>query len=137
MEAEPVMAVVVVKTVVAFFLGGLVLFFLYVYESMVLKPRRLRSNLQKQGIRGPSPSILLGNIPEIKKIQLEARSRTPPNDNLSDVVSIAHDWPSTVLSHLLQWRNEYGTSLSYHFFSVLFFIICFLNFNLAQIYIYG
>lgn len=37
------------------------------YQVLMLKPERLRSKLRKQGIRGPAPTILLGNIREIKK----------------------------------------------------------------------
>ena len=37
------------------------------YQVLMLKPERLRSKLRKQGNRGPAPTILLGNIREIKK----------------------------------------------------------------------
>ncbi|KAH7515574.1 hypothetical protein FEM48_Zijuj10G0041100 [Ziziphus jujuba var. spinosa] len=38
-------------------------------DALILKPKRLRSILGKQGIRGPLPSFLLGNIPDMQKIQ--------------------------------------------------------------------
>ncbi|EXC36468.1 Cytochrome P450 734A2 [Morus notabilis] len=99
-------------------------FVLYLYNNMVLEPGRMRSKLQKQGVRGPSPSIPLGSIPEMKKIQLQVRSRTnTPNDRLYDVVSIGHDWPSTVLSHLIQWRNEYGPVFMYELGNMQFLCI--------------
>lgn len=120
MEAVLAMTAVLAKMALTVLFGG---FVVYIYNNMVLGPRRMRSKLQKQGIRGPSPSIPLGSIPEMKKIQLQVRSRThTPNDRLYDVVSIGHDWPSTVLSHLIQWRNEYGNFLSIILCFTYFFI---------------
>ena len=54
--------------------------------------------LQKQGINGPSPSFLLGNIPDMKRIKLKvqaAATTTTPKENHNNVVPIVHDWPST------------------------------------------
>ncbi|BFG21444.1 hypothetical protein CerSpe_077180 [Prunus speciosa] len=106
------------KMILSVLLGGFVVLFLYLYESLVLKPKRLRSKLEKQGIRGPSPSsVLLGNIPEMKSIKLkvmkkseEARSSIKSKDHH---LSIAHDWPSTIFPHLVQWTNEYGPIFMY------------------------
>ncbi|CAB4299785.1 unnamed protein product [Prunus armeniaca] len=97
------------KMIVSVLLGGLVLLLLYLYESLVLKQKRLRSKLEKQGIRGPSPSsILLGNIPEMKRmVKLEVMKSKDRH------LSIAHDWPSKLFPYLLQWRNEYGPNFTY------------------------
>ncbi|KAK9274118.1 hypothetical protein L1049_018932 [Liquidambar formosana] len=80
MEAE-----LTAKIILAVVSGGLLVVFVGLYELLVLKPNRLRSKLQRQGIRGPSPSFLLGNIPEMKRIQLQVQStagnstkRSPP-----------------------------------------------------------
>lgn len=115
LKAEATMAA---KMVLSVLLGGFVVLFLYLYESLVLKPKRLRSKLEKQGIRGPSPSsVLLGNIPEMKSIKLkvmkkseEARSSIKSKDHH---LSIAHDWPSTIFPHLVQWTKEYGNKPSF------------------------
>ncbi|BBG97252.1 cytochrome P450, family 714, subfamily A, polypeptide 1, partial [Prunus dulcis] len=71
--------------------------------------KRLRSKLEKQGIRGPSPSsIFLGNIPEMKRmVKLEVMKSKDRH------LSIAHEWPSKLFPYLLQWRNEYGTNFTY------------------------
>ena len=100
-------------------IGGFVVLSLYLYESLVLNPKRLRSKLEKQGIRGPLPSSLLGNIPEMKKIKLEISSRTTTttqNDHLQHVVSVHHDWFSTLFPHLFQWRAQHGTFFSIYIF---------------------
>ena len=56
--------------VVSVALGGVVGLFLHIYKALVLNPRRLRSKLVKQGIKGPPPSLLFGNVSEVKRIQL-------------------------------------------------------------------
>ena len=62
--------------VVSVALGGVVGLFLHIYKALVLNPRRLRSKLVKQGIRGPPPSLLFGNVSEVKRIQLQNQFHT-------------------------------------------------------------
>ena len=77
--------------------------FLHLLESLLWKPERLRAKLRKQGIGGPSPSILIGNVPEIKKI----RALTSAAKN-TEANSITQGWASNLFPHLEQWRNRYG-----------------------------
>lgn len=111
------------KMILSVLLGGFVVLFLYLYESLVLKPKRLRSKLEKQGIRGPSPSsVLLGNIPEMKSIKLKVMKKSEEVSSIKSKdhhPSLAHDWPSTIFPHLVQWTNEYGNKPSF---------VCQLNF---------
>lgn len=105
LQAESTMAVMVLSVLaaVSFFI------FLHLFESLFLKPKRLRSKLRNQGIDGPSPSFLLGNLPEIKNIRAiksHALTTTEGDD------SIAHGWPSNLLPHLEHWRNRYGNFFS-------------------------
>lgn len=93
------------KVILSVLLGGFVIGVLYLFEVLVLQPKRLRSKLEKQGIRGPPPTILLGNIPEMKKIKLESMKKSEAKDQTP---SIAHDWPSKLFPHIAQWRKEYG-----------------------------
>ncbi|KAL9380204.1 hypothetical protein Peur_028686 [Populus x canadensis] len=84
--------------VVITFLGLLEL----LYSGLVLKPGRLRSVLRKQGIRGPSPSLLLGNISEIRKSQsttVKASTNEPP---------VFHNCAATLFPFFEQWRKQYG-----------------------------
>ncbi|KAG2672066.1 hypothetical protein I3843_13G021300 [Carya illinoinensis] len=99
------------KIIVSVLLGGLLVFGLHLYDLLILKPKRLRSKLQKQAIRGPSPSFLLGNIPDMKKIYLKvqaAAAETNPKHDNPSLNHISHAWPSTIFPHLEQWRHEYG-----------------------------
>ncbi|XP_030496189.1 cytochrome P450 714C2 [Cannabis sativa] len=116
------------NVVIGVLVGGFVLLFLYLYNSFVLEPIRLRSKLQKQGIGGPLPSFLLGNISEMKKIKLELSSKRTTttcntNDKLYDVVSIGHHWPSTIFPHLIQWRVDHGPIFSYAVGNIQFLCI--------------
>ncbi|KAL0393912.1 UNVERIFIED_CONTAM: cytochrome [Sesamum latifolium] len=54
----------------------LTFFLLYLYFSMIVKPARIRKILKQQGIDGPPPKILLGNILDVKK-NLETQPRRP------------------------------------------------------------
>lgn len=88
-------------------LGAFFVLFLRVFDASFLKPRRLRSKIEKHGIKGPVPSLLYGNIPEMKRIiQLQK-----PMDKKSPE-KLLHAWFSFVFPHLEQWRNEYGECMS-------------------------
>ncbi|XVE76812.1 hypothetical protein DITRI_Ditri13aG0010200 [Diplodiscus trichospermus] len=63
---------------------------------------------KNQGIKGPSPLLLLGNILDIKKIESRARSLDDqPN------VQLDHAWPLKAFPHIEQWRIEYGPVFMY------------------------
>ncbi|KAL0007489.1 hypothetical protein SO802_008991 [Lithocarpus litseifolius] len=102
MEEELILAT---KIILSVFLGGLVVLLLHLYDSLLVKPKKLRSMLQEQGINGHSPSFLSGNIPDMKRIKL--KEQAAPKENHNNVVPIAHDWPSTNFPYFDQWRKEY------------------------------
>ncbi|KAL0458974.1 UNVERIFIED_CONTAM: cytochrome [Sesamum latifolium] len=65
------------KFLVSFVFVGVLGLFFRVYNALVAEPRRLRTALGKQGLRGPSPTFLLGNILEMKKARdLAAKAAT-------------------------------------------------------------
>ncbi|GAV71499.1 p450 domain-containing protein [Cephalotus follicularis] len=105
MEAEPYL---IMKIVVSVVLGGLVGLIFHLYNVLWLRQERSRSKLQKQGITGPPPSFLLGNIPEMTRIKLQVAPRDEQN-----VGFIAHEWFSTVFPHIIKWQNEYGPVFVY------------------------
>lgn len=96
-------AIFAANVLTSLILGAIFLVFVRVLEASVLKPRRLRSRIAKQGIRGPAPSLLYGNIHEIKMI---AESQKPMEKKSPE--KLVHDWFPAVFPHLEQWRNEYG-----------------------------
>ena len=111
MEVELLVAA---KIILSILVGGFLVLFLYLYEILILRPKGIRSKLEKQGIRGPPPSFLLGNISGIKRLQLKVQSTatktTDPQHHHDDhhVASICHQWPSRIFPHIEEWRNEYG-----------------------------
>ncbi|XP_044460976.1 cytochrome P450 714A1-like [Mangifera indica] len=86
---------------------GLVCLLLHLYGSIWVKCERVRKMLRMQGIRGPPPSILYGNLAEMQRIQIN----TKPSKFNHDLV--AHDYTSTLFPYFEQWRKEYGPLYTY------------------------
>lgn len=95
------------KVIFSLVLAGTLLLLGQLYHVLVLNLKRIRSNILKQGIKGPSPVFLYGNIPEIKRIQIQTRSKAAKT-----TLNISHAWPAILYPHLQQWRDEYGMLFS-------------------------
>ncbi|RVW95239.1 Cytochrome P450 714C2 [Vitis vinifera] len=78
------------RIIVSAVLGGVLGLFIYLYTTLFLQPRRLQSKLRRQGIRGPPPSFLFGNIAEMKKIQLHAHSTAAKIMTLLLMTGLSH-----------------------------------------------
>ncbi|KAK9290490.1 hypothetical protein L1049_008660 [Liquidambar formosana] len=77
-------------------------------EVVWLKPRRLRSALRKQGISGPPPTFLYGNLSEMNNIQ--STITTPPQNGKD----LSHHWWSVrIFPYLQQWAHQYGQMYMY------------------------
>ncbi|GMY23179.1 cytochrome P450 714C2-like [Fagus crenata] len=76
-------------------------------DALILKPVRLRSKLQKQGIRGPPPSFLLGNIGDMKKMKANA-SKAPQEGQ-----AITHNCSSALFPFFELWRKEFGSTFMF------------------------
>ncbi|KAB2075078.1 hypothetical protein ES319_A07G195700v1 [Gossypium barbadense] len=75
---------------------------LRLYHELVVKPMKLRARLLKQGIKGPPPSLLIGNIREIKKAQssiVKVPSMHPP---------ATHNCGALLFPFFEKWRKQYG-----------------------------
>lgn len=80
-----------------------------VYGKAMAVQWRMRRRLKMQGVKGPTPSLFRGNVPEMQKIQ----SQTMINSrNYSGDYIIAHDYTSSLFPYLDHWRKQYGTMLS-------------------------
>lgn len=83
-----------------------------VYRALVMKPKRERWLVEKQGIDGPRPMTLLGNLLQMKKAvdlyAAEAKASTihPPS-------SITHNCGSSIFPFLDQWTKQYGTVFAF------------------------
>lgn len=108
MEAE--LAVAAKMIVLSLFVGGFMFFISYLCELLLLRPKSIRSKLEKQGIRGPPPSFLIGNLPEMKRLQSKKgqSTETKTDDDDDHAASISHQWHLKLFPHIEQWRNEFG-----------------------------
>ncbi|KAK6794173.1 hypothetical protein RDI58_007626 [Solanum bulbocastanum] len=83
--------------------------FYMLYNTLWLKSsERLRWKLKKQGIYGPKPSFLYGNVAEMQKIQAAS-----PNNNNVYAEFVAHDYTSSLFPYFEQWRKIYGPVFTY------------------------
>lgn len=92
------------STVVSY-LALLALVFLFLHRIVMLKSNWIRRKLRMQGIQGPRPSFLYGNLPEMQKIQSKIIKGKASS---SHGELIAHDYTSTLFPYLERWRKEYG-----------------------------
>uniref|UniRef100_A0A2N9FDU5 Uncharacterized protein n=1 Tax=Fagus sylvatica TaxID=28930 RepID=A0A2N9FDU5_FAGSY len=83
-------------------LGVFGLFF-RLYNALVRKPERLRSMLRKQGISGPKPAFLLGNIKEIKK----AQSNTEKAETIG--APALHKCAAALFPFFEEWRKQFDS----------------------------
>ncbi|KAJ9705546.1 hypothetical protein PVL29_003547 [Vitis rotundifolia] len=88
-----------VKVFISLALAGVLGLFFRLYNALVVKPKKLRSILRSQGISGPPPSFLLGNIREFKKSQSTA---------VKDTSTDTHNCAAALFPFFEQWRNKYG-----------------------------
>ncbi|XP_050382859.1 cytochrome P450 714A1-like [Argentina anserina] len=74
------------------------------------EPRRIRTVLWKQGIRGPRPTFPYGNVPEIQKIRSTMINNT--HEGL-DGQQLNHNWFPSVFPYLHEWEIKYGSIFMY------------------------
>ncbi|GFZ13386.1 hypothetical protein Acr_23g0017710 [Actinidia rufa] len=95
---------ILAKAFISLAFVGFLGLFLRLYSALVAEPRRLRSKLKKQGISGPPPSFLLGNIGEIKKARTAKVKDVP-----TGCPPTTHDCAVVLFPFFEKWRKLYGT----------------------------
>ncbi|KAG5222203.1 cytochrome P450 family protein [Salix suchowensis] len=65
-----------------------------------LTPRRISKIMAKQGVRGPKPRPLIGNIIDVASFVSQATSK--------DMDHITHDTVDRLLPHYVAWSRQYG-----------------------------
>ncbi|KAM7516296.1 hypothetical protein LguiA_005879 [Lonicera macranthoides] len=86
----------------------LVLLVRVAYETVscyLLIPRRIKKIMNKQGVRGPKPRFLVGNLLDMASLISKSTS--------SDMDSINHDIVGRLLPHLVLWSKLYGKRFVY------------------------
>ena len=67
---------------------------------------RVRRKLRMQGITGPPPSFLYGNLPLMQKLQSQAK---PPSlSSHHSHLFVSHDYTSYLFPYFEHWRRLYG-----------------------------
>ncbi|XP_065851419.1 cytochrome P450 714A1-like [Euphorbia lathyris] len=83
---------------------------IYFIQEMFFKPFLLRKNLNHQGIKGPSPTLLYGNLGEMHQLQLQLQA-TKQHPFHHQIVSL--DYTSVVFPYFHRWRLLYGPIYRY------------------------
>ncbi|XVF24432.1 hypothetical protein REPUB_Repub13aG0127400 [Reevesia pubescens] len=88
--------------------------FIGLLDALILKPERLRSKLRNQGIRGPPPSLLLGNFRDAMKMIRYKGSKLPRGDQ-----AITHNCSSLLFPFFDHCRKQYGPTFMLSIANVL------------------
>jgi len=79
----------------------------YLYTILWLRPERLREKLRSQGVKGPKPSFLFGNIAEMRRIQKEL-AISVQELQAGTTEKFSSDYTATLLPYFLHWSRIYG-----------------------------
>lgn len=102
--------------------------FVKLYNTLIAKPLKLRLALQKQGIRGPPGTLLLGNLLEIHN----AFSNASIASGTSNDFPVSHNIQSILFPFVDRWLEKYGNYM--HVCSRIIIISpSFLSFFLSKI----
>jgi len=112
---------VAMKLVFSVAVVGVLSWILYVYGSLWLESQRVRKRIQMQGIKGPPPSFLYGNLSDMQRIQAQAATLAKASISTSKGSDqyVAHDYTATLFPYFEHWRKQYGTLLFLSFYLVL------------------
>ncbi|XP_050219771.1 cytochrome P450 714A1-like [Mercurialis annua] len=97
----------VLKMVCSTVMAAVVCFVIHFYRTTVVKSQTVRRKLRVQGIKGPAPSFMYGNLSEMHQIQFNA---IKPQSH-SQIV--AHDYTCSVFPYFEHWRKQYGLIYTY------------------------
>jgi cytokinin trans-hydroxylase len=69
-------------------------------SSYYLTPARIRRILSRQGVHGPSPRLLIGNLRDVSALVAESTA--------GDMGSLSHDIVGRLLPHYVLWSKTFG-----------------------------
>jgi hypothetical protein len=84
--------------------------FSYLYTILWLKPERLRHKLRSQGVKGPDPSFLFGNIPEMRRIKKELAKSDDHEMGAGTSDPFSSNYLGTIFPYFLHWSRVSGMS---------------------------
>ncbi|KAK1285774.1 hypothetical protein QJS10_CPB20g00040 [Acorus calamus] len=101
---------ILLRVLVAMFWVGLCSMAYKIYDDMWWRPRRIREEMGKQGIGGPEPGFLYGNIAEMRRISSEEEEKKMKGDVGGHVDG---DYAATLFPYFERWRRDYGRMFIY------------------------
>ncbi|CAN6574462.1 unnamed protein product [Malus baccata var. baccata] len=99
------MAAVLLTTLLVIFLSLLLRVAYDTLSCYFLTPRRIKRIMEKQGVRGPKPRPLNGNILDMATLVTKSTSH--------DMHTIDHDIVGRLLPHYVAWSKQYGKRFIY------------------------
>ncbi|WOL13759.1 cytokinin hydroxylase [Canna indica] len=76
-------------------------------SSYFLTPRRIRRAMSKQGVHGPQPKLLIGNLKDIAALVAKTTSH--------DMETVDHDIVGRLMPHYALWSQIYGKRFLYFY----------------------
>ncbi|XP_038980821.1 cytochrome P450 714C2-like [Phoenix dactylifera] len=96
-------------TLLPFFVAGFVSFAVFYLSNILwLRPEKIRNKLRSQGIKGPSPSLLYGNILDMRRIVKEEKETQKGGSR-----HVSASYTSALFPYFITWRKEYGPIFMY------------------------
>ncbi|MED6197840.1 hypothetical protein PIB30_060533 [Stylosanthes scabra] len=103
------MVMELVKLVCSIGVVGTVLWLVYVYGNEWVKSQRVRRKLRMQGISGPPPSFLHGNLLDMHQITAASQQGKVAGSSGDHT----HDFTESLFPYFEFWRKQYGTLYTY------------------------
>ncbi|KAK7275904.1 hypothetical protein RIF29_17030 [Crotalaria pallida] len=107
---------VAMKMASSVILFGILSWILYVCVNKWYESERIRRKLINQGISGPPPFFLRGNLPDMQRIRAKVSDtiKAPSSCNNSSDKFLAHDdHIATIFPYFEHWRKQYGRLYTY------------------------
>ncbi|XP_043695910.1 cytokinin hydroxylase-like [Telopea speciosissima] len=98
---ESILMLTVLATLVSFFLRIACI----TISCYWLTPRRIQKIMEKQGVHGPKPQFLIGNIQDMAALIRNSTSK--------DMDCIDHNIVGRLLPHYISWSKQYGKRFIY------------------------
>ncbi|XP_022934803.1 cytokinin hydroxylase [Cucurbita moschata] len=97
--------IIFLTTLLLIFLASLARISYDTFSFYCLTPRRIRKTMEQQGVRGPKPRLLIGNILDVAGLVAKSTA--------NHMSSIDHDIVDRLLPHYTIWTKQYGKRFIY------------------------